>query len=289
MNKGIIKNKILLGAHLSIAGGLHQAPTRGAELGCTVMQIFTANQRQWMTKPLSIDQIELFKSELAASPISHVLAHDSYLINLCCPDKNNLLKSRASFILEVKRANDLGVDGLIFHPGAHVGLGETQGLKLIAESINAIIKTCSPFFLKLSLETTAGQGTTLGYTFEQLQYIIDMVEEQDRMGVCIDTCHIFAAGYDIRTPQTYEKTMQQFGKIIGWPKLVAVHLNDSVKPLGSHLDRHGRIGKGEIGSEAFRLIMNDPRLSEVPKILEIPGGDDAFRDDLALLRNMALS
>ncbi len=280
---------MLLGAHVSIAGGIFQAPIRGSEIGCTAIQIFTKNQRQWKISPLTNEQIEQYKQVLANSPIKAVVAHDSYLINLCSPDKNNLHKSRESFILELKRTQALGIAGLVFHPGAHKDLGETKGLKLIAESLNIILKECLDVDTKLLLETTAGQGTALGYSFEQLGQIIQMVDEKNKVGVCIDTCHIFAAGYDIRTREGYEATFKKFDEIIGLDRLGAFHLNDSEKELGSRVDRHERIGKGKIGLEAFRLIMNEPRFENIPKILEIPGGDDCFKYDVALLRSLVKS
>ena len=280
---------MLLGAHVSIAGGIFKAAIRGSEMGCTAIQIFTKNQRQWKTPPLTNEQIEQYKQALANSPIKTVLAHDSYLINLCSPDKNNLHKSRESFILELNRTQALGITGLIFHPGAYKNLDETKGLKLIVESLNIILEECRLVDTKLLLETTAGQGTALGYNFEQLGQIIEMIDEKDKLGVCIDTCHIFAAGYDIRTSETYEETFEKFDKIIGLHRLGAFHFNDSKKELGSRVDRHERIGKGKIGIEAFRLLMNDVRFKGIPKILEIPGGADCFKYDVALLRNLVKS
>jgi len=277
---------MLLGAHVSISGGLFQAPLRGSEIGCTAIQIFTKNQRQWQANPLSDQEIEKYFQSLTTSPVKTVIAHNSYLINLCSSDKNQLHKSRESFILEMQRAEALKISSLVFHPGAHKGTGEQAGLDLIAESINYVLGFCSDFNIRLLLETTAGQGTSLGYNFEQLKQIIEQVEQTEKIGVCLDTCHIFAAGYDIRTQSSYQATFEQFDRVIGLNYLTVIHLNDSKKQFGSRLDRHEQIGKGEIGIEAFRFLMNDPRLKNIPKILEIPGGMDCFKHDLDLLKNM---
>lgn len=283
----MVGNRImLLGAHVSIAGGIFNAPIRGKELGCSAIQIFTKNQRQWKHSPLTEVQVEQYKDELTKSGIESVIVHDSYLINLCSPDKNNLHKSRESFILELDRCQALGIAGLVFHPGAHKDLGEKQGLSLIAESINIGLEKFLEIDTKLLLETTAGQGTSLGHSFEQLGQIIQKIEAKDKVGVCIDTCHIFTAGYDIRTQESYQATFEIFDKIIGLNRLGALHLNDSKKELGSRVDRHERIGQGNIGLEAFRLIMNDKRFQNVPKILEIPGGDDCYKQDIALLKSL---
>jgi deoxyribonuclease IV len=277
---------MLLGAHVSIAGGLFNAPTRGKEIGCSAIQIFTKNQRQWKHSPLTEEQIEQYKNELTKSCIEIVIAHDSYLINLCSPDKNNLHKSRESFIFELARCQALGISGLVFHPGAHLILGEKKGLSLIAESINIVLEKFPEIDTKLLLETTAGQGTSLGYRFEQLEQIIQKIEAKDKVGVCFDTCHIFASGYDIRTAESYQVTFKKFEDIIGLDKLGVFHLNDSKKELGSRVDRHERIGEGKIGLEAFRLIMNDLRFKNVPKILEIPGGENCYKQDIALLNSL---
>jgi len=277
---------MLLGAHVSISGGLDKAPIRGTELGCTAVQIFTKNQRQWLAKPLTQEEIDQYFLSLQKSSIASVIAHSSYLINLCSPDKNQLQKSRESFIFELERAEKLGIQSYVFHPGSHKGNGERYGIALIAESLNYVLDKCPGFKIKVLLETTAGQGTSLGYRFEQLKQIIDLVEENVRLGVCLDTCHIYAAGYDIRTVDSYEAVINEFDHIIGLPELRAIHLNDSKKPLGSRLDRHEQIGRGELGIEPFRLIMNDARFQNIPKILEIPGGEESYRHDLELLKNL---
>lgn len=280
---------MLLGGHISIAGGIFKAPSRGKKIGCSAIQIFTKNQRQWKTPPLTEELVQKYKDELSKSQIEAVIAHDSYLINLSSPDKNNLHKSRESFILELQRCQALKINGLVFHPGAHKEMDEASGLSLIAESINMILDKLPGIDTKLLLETTAGQGTALGHSFEQLGQIIQKVERKDKLGVCIDTCHIFAAGYDIRTKENYLATFKKFDEIIGLDRLKVLHLNDSKKELGSRIDRHERIGQGKIGLEAFRLIMNDERLFKVPKILEIPGGDDCFINDIVLLKSLVIS
>jgi len=278
--------KNLIGAHVSIAGGLEYAIPKGEQIGCTAIQIFTKNQVQWYSKPLSNHTVKQYQQALINSSIQSVIAHDSYLINLGSPEENMLEKSRLAFLDEMDRAEKLEISALIFHPGAHKNAGENVGLKLIADSINYCCKQRPNYKLKLLLETTAGQGTNLGYSFEQLKWIIDKIDHSDRVGVCLDTCHIFAAGYDIRDKSSYEKTFEKFDRIIGLEKLKAIHLNDSKRELGSKVDRHEHIGQGQIGLEGFRLIMNDLRFIEVPKILEIPGDMNQFKENLNLLTSL---
>ncbi|MCU0643361.1 MAG: deoxyribonuclease IV [bacterium] len=276
----------LIGAHVSISGGLHQALERGEKIGCNAVQIFTKNQVQWQAKPLSIDEVDRYFQSLKKSPIVSVVAHNSYLINLGSPDHLGREKSRRAFLEEIDRAELLKIPFLIFHPGSHKGAGEALGLRLIAESLNFIQQQRPNHQVKLLLETTSGQGSNLGYSFNQLKSIIDMVEESWRIGVCLDTCHIFAAGYDIRTRSTYEATMEQFDRVIGLDRLGAIHLNDSQKELGSRIDRHERIGNGQIGLDGFRFMMNDTRLKKIPKILEIPGDLQIFKLNLDLLKSL---
>ncbi len=278
----------LLGAHTSIQGGVAESVPLAAKLNFTAMQIFTKNNNRWYSKPLTNSDIIKFKDRLASSNIKFVVSHDSYLINLCSKDKNILKKSRGAFIDELRRCEQLGIPHLNFHPGAHVGLGEKDGIKLIAESINIAHEKTNGFKVTSMLEATAGQGTTLGYRFEQLRDIIDLVEEKDRMTVCIDTAHIFAAGYDIKNRRNYLKVIRDFDEIIGLGRLQCFHINDSKKELGSRVDRHEHIGKGFIGKEGFRNIMNDKRLVRVPKILETPKRKDYKEDikNLKLLRSL---
>ncbi|MGA3244612.1 MAG: deoxyribonuclease IV [Bacteroidota bacterium] len=281
---------ILLGAHMSIAGGVHTAVERGISIGCTTMQMFVKNNNQWRGKELSDEDIATYKKLLRESSIGPVVVHDTYLINLCAADKQILRKSRAALKDELDRCEVLGVEYLNFHPGSHVGAGEEEGIKRIAESLNIIHEETKKYRVKSVLETTAGQGTAIGYRFEQLREIIDMVAKPNRMAVCIDTCHVFAAGYDISTERGYEKTFKDFNAIIGLDRLVAFHVNDSKRELGSRVDRHDHIGKGKIGKTGFRLLMNDERFRAVPKILETPKGPEMKEDvrNMRLLRNMVV-
>jgi deoxyribonuclease-4 len=278
----------LLGAHTSISGGVSTAIDRANELNFTAIQIFSKNNNRWKAKPLDEKEINSFKEKWDKSKIQFIVVHDSYLINLCAKDKALLKKSRNAFIDELKRCEQLGINYLNFHPGAHTGQGVEDGLKIIAESINFAHAETKNYNVKSMLETTAGQGTTLGSTFEQLQKIIDMVEEKERMCVCIDTAHIFAAGYDIKSEKEYRKTMKEFDDIIGLDLLKCFHMNDSKKELGSKVDRHEHIGKGFIGKEGFANIMNDKRISKIPKILETPKGKDMKEDieNLKVLRSL---
>lgn len=282
-------NHPLIGAHMSIAGGLHLAFERGASVGCRTIQIFTKNNNQWYAKPLTEEEIRLFKSSQKKFKIKPVAAHTAYLINLCASNQAILEKSRLAFTEELRRCEQLGIPYLIFHPGAHTGAGENEGIKKIIESLNLAHAQTKNFKVKSVLETTAGQGSSIGHKFEQLREIIDGVDNSERMAVCMDTSHIFAAGYDISNAIAYKKTMNEFNDIVGLKKLAVIHCNDSKKELGSCVDRHEHIGKGTVGKEAFRLIMQDKRLSKTPKILETPKGADLAEDkmNLAVLRKLA--
>ena len=270
--------KHLIGAHTSISGGVSASIDRAERLGFTAIQIFTKNNSQWEAKPLSNMEIERFKERLDKSHIKFIQAHDSYLINLCSKDKALLKKSRQSFREELERCEQLGIPYLNFHPGAHGGQGEDDGLAIIAESINIVHENTKDAHVSTMLETTAGQGTSLGYRFEQLRKIIDRVETPERMSVCIDTAHIFAAGYDITSPKKYRRVMREFDDIIGLDLLKAFHLNDSKKELGSRVDRHEHIGKGFIGRAGFKNIMSDRKIVNVPKILETPKSKTQLED-----------
>ena len=268
----------LLGAHTSIAGGVSTAIDRAQKLGFTAIQIFTKNNNQWKSKPLDETEINLFKTKLTESNIKFVVAHDSYLINLCAIDKEMLNKSREAFIDELERCELLGIPHLNFHPGAHLGQGEEEGLKIIAESINLAHQKTPGYKVSSMIELTAGQGSSLGHRFEHISKIIDMIDQQERMTVCIDTAHIFAAGYDIIDPKNYKKVMKEFDEIIGLERLQCFHMNDSKKELGSRVDRHEHIGKGFIGLEGFSNIMNDKKLTHIPKILETPKSKEQLED-----------
>jgi deoxyribonuclease IV len=274
--------KPLIGAHMSIAGGVHTAFDRGKEIGCRTMQVFTKNSNQWFAKPLTDDDIRLYREKSQKSSVSPVIAHDSYLINLCAKSPEILQKSRDAFLDEVQRCEVLGIPYLNFHPGSHMGQGEKEGIGIIAESINLIHEKTKGYSVRSVLETTAGQGTSLGWSFGQLRQILDLVDDKDRIGVCIDTCHIFAAGYNIGTEDGYEKTFQEFNDVIGLDRIVAFHVNDSKKGFESRVDRHEHIGKGAIGLVGFSLLMNDTRFHTIPKILETPKSDDMHEDVMNL-------
>jgi deoxyribonuclease-4 len=280
----------LVGAHQSIAGGLHTAFERATSAGCRTLQIFTKSTNQWRAKPLNGEDIANYKTAASESNIHPVMAHDCYLINLCATNPVFLRKSRDAFIDEMRRCHVLGIQLFNFHPGSHMGAGEKEGIKRIVESLNIAHEATADTDVLGVLETTAGQGSALGYRFEHLRRIIDLVDNPARMRVCIDTCHVFAAGYDLRSEEAYERTMMEFDAVIGIDRLVALHVNDSKKPLGSRVDRHEHIGKGAIGRVAFRCIMQDPRLERIPKILETPKGLDLKEDrmNLRTLRRLAL-
>jgi len=278
----------LLGAQMSVAGGVAEAFIRGRQAGCECIQIFTKSSRQWASKPLTKEEIERFKQNQAETAIATVIAHDSYLLNLGAPDKALRTKSVRSFIEELERCELLGVPILVAHPGAHVGSGVEAGIKTIAKSIDEAHAACKSFNAKIALEITAGQGSNLGHTFEQMGQIFDAVAENERLRLCFDTEHAFAAGYDIRTAQGYADTFGELDKYVGIKRLAAFHLNDSIKDLNSHVDRHQHIGKGFIGLDAFRRLLNDPRFFGLPMCLETPKGPDLKEDieNLTTLRSL---
>lgn len=278
--------KHLLGAHTSISGGVSKSIELAEKLGFSAMQIFTKNNNRWHAKPLEEKGINSFREKLAESKIKFVVSHDSYLINLCASKLELLKKSRNAFIDELERCELLGIPYLNFHPGSHGGKGEDEGIKLIAESINIAHSNTNNFRVKSMLEMTAGQGTTIGYKFEHINKIIELIEDKNRMSVCIDTAHIFAAGYDI--VNNYKNVIKEFDEIIGLNLLKCFHMNDSKKVLGSRVDRHENIGKGFIGLKGFENIMNDNRLEHIPKILETPKGKEQLEDlkNLEILKSL---
>ncbi|MDQ7784767.1 MAG: deoxyribonuclease IV [Desulfomonilaceae bacterium] len=279
---------LLIGAHMSIAGGIHRAITRGEALGCGVIQIFTKNASQWKSPVLTDQTVKKFTQERDGTGIL-VIAHDSYLINLASPDTFLRNRSIAAFVDEMERAEKLGIPYLVMHPGAHKDSGEEAGLKNIVRSFDAILKQTRGFRVRILVENTAGQGTALGHSFEQLKRIVEGTIHPERMGVCFDTCHAFAAGYDLRDRSGYERTMAELDTAVGMTRIEALHLNDSKKNLGLRVDRHEHIGRGMLGLECFRLIMNDVRFRGVPKVLETPkdlGGLDMDPVNLATLRNL---
>ncbi len=258
-----------VGAHVSASGGVYNAPINAVEIGAKAFALFTKNQRQWIAKELDTKTIDKWFKELEKSKIQpkHILPHDSYLINLGHPETDARAKSLDSFILELERCEILGLDRLNFHPGSHLRkISEEECLNNIAESMNRAIDATKD--VKLVIENTAGQGSNLGYKFEHLAYIIDKIEDKSRVGVCIDTCHMFTAGYDIRTRETYDKTWALFDEIVGRNYLMGMHINDSKPELGSRVDRHDSLGCGQIGWDAFKFIMNDDRMDDIPLVLE---------------------
>jgi deoxyribonuclease-4 len=275
-----------IGAHVSASGGVENAPVNAHEIGAKAFALFTKNQRQWFSKPLTKDNITKFKEncEKYEYKAKHILPHDSYLINLGHPVKENLEKSRSAFLDEMQRCEQLGLVLLNFHPGSHLKqVSEEECLETIAESINiALDKTNG---VTAVIENTAGQGTNLGYRFEHLKYIIDRVEDKSRVGVCIDTCHTFTSGYDLKTEEGYKKTFEEFENIVGFQYLRGMHLNDSKKELGTRVDRHHNIGIGFIGEGLFKRLMNDPRFDDIPLILETPD-DSLWAEEIKLLYGM---
>ncbi|MCD4711195.1 MAG: deoxyribonuclease IV [Bacteroidales bacterium] len=274
-----------IGAHVSTAGGVENAPLNAKEIGATAFALFTKNQRQWVAKPLTGESIAAFRKNCEAAGYSpnQVLPHDSYLINLGNPDPMALEKSRAAFLDEMQRCEQLGLNRLNFHPGSHLKrTSEDQCLRTIAESVNLALDQTSG--VTAVIENTAGQGTNLGHTFEQIAAIIEQVGDQSRIGVCIDTCHAFTSGYDLRSREAFEKTFRQFEEVIGIRYLKGMHLNDSKKELGSRVDRHHSLGEGFIGIEPFRWIMADPRFDGIPLILETPD-DTRWAEEIGLLQS----
>ena len=280
---------ILLGAHMSIAGGVNKAIERGAALSCTAIQLFTKNANQWKGKPFAKEEIERFAELRKKSNIFRILAHNAYLINLASYNNSLRTKSINALIDEIGRCKALSIPCIIIHPGAHLGAGEDEGIKNIINGLNIALTKTNGWPVDIALETTAGQGTNIGYRFEHLSRIIDGIKDNERVKVCLDTCHIFTAGYDISFAEGYVNVMKEFDRIIGFDRLVCFHVNDCNKGLGSRIDRHEHVGKGTLGALLFRLIMNDRRFENIPKIIETPKGEDMKNDrrNLGVLRKMA--
>lgn len=278
--------KLLIGAHTSAAGGAPNALRHGEKIGATVIQLFTSNQKQWRGRKIEKKEIDEWKKILEKSAIKKVMSHDSYLINLGSPVKESLEKSRKAFQEEIERCHLLEIPYLNFHPGAATSGSEKDCLNTIVDSLNGFESLVKDGPTRLLLETTAGQGTSVGHQFEQLAYILKYVSKKVPMGVCIDTCHIFSAGYDIRTKEAWEKTLHSFEDIIGLKHLYAFHLNDSMKEFGSRRDRHAPLGKGEIGIEAFRFLVTSNKTKHLPMFLETPD-KDIWKNELNMLRKFA--
>lgn len=272
-----------IGAHVSAAGGVENAPLNANEIGANAFALFTKNQRRWEAKPLSRENIKHFRENCRELDFSmdYIIPHDSYLINLGHPEKKQLEKSRNAFLDELQRCEQLGIKLLNFHPGSHLKKHSPEDcIKTISESINIALDQTDG--VTAVIENTAGQGTNMGYRFDQLAQMISGVEDKERVGVCIDTCHAYAAGYDLSTREGFEQTFDEFGKTVGFSYLKAMHLNDSKRELGSRVDRHESLGDGEIGLDAFRYIMNDERFNDIPLILETPN-PEKWPDEIRML------
>ena len=281
------KKEPLIGAHMSVAGGLENALYDGAKIGCTTVQIFTSNQRQWKSRELTDEKIDPWLKALDETGISEVMSHDSYLINLGAPNEENLEKSRNAFRAEITRCRQLKITYLNFHPGAALKEDRQLCLDRICDSLLMMEELLPDDSTRLLLETTAGQGSTVGCAFEELGYIVEKVHKKIPIGVCIDTCHIFAAGYDCRTPEAWDATLKDFDKHVGLQHLYAFHLNDSMKGLASRVDRHRPLGEGEIGMECFKFLMTDKRTCDLPKYLETPDGPPLWEQEIKKLRQFA--
>jgi deoxyribonuclease-4 len=274
----------LFGAHLSVAGGYLNALLSAQEHGCGTVQLFTKQPNQWAAKAIDDDQATTFRDTRQRIGLRKILAHDSYLINLASPDTALYRRSLDAFVAELERAEKLGLDYLVMHPGAHVDSGEEAGLLRVAKALDEAHARCAGFGVRVLIETTAGQGSTLGHRFEHLAAILGAVADPDRLGVCLDTCHVFAAGYALAPEKQYRATLKEFDRIVGLDRIEAFHVNDSLKPLGSRVDRHAHIGKGELGLEPFRLLVNDARFRDHPMVVEMP--PESVGDDLEALRGL---
>lgn len=283
---------MLLGAHISISGGIELAPIEARKIGCDVMQVFSKNQQQWTSNPLKPESVEAFRRNVKEQRIQSVAAHTSYLINLGSPQASLQERSRAAFQEEIERAELLGADFLIFHPGAHTGSGEAAGLASIASGVRWALEATPSCRVRVLLELAAGQGSTLGCSFEQLAHLLSAIDVPTRTGICIDTCHLFASGYDFRTDKGYRSTVDRIESTVGVKQVCAFHLNDALSELGSHVDRHANIGDGNIGLTGFRPWLNDKRFTSVPGFLETPLKGDkarpyaAYETDLRTLRSL---
>lgn len=283
-----LQSTILLGAHMSISGGAHRAIERACSIGCTAMQIFVKNNMQWFARPLTGDEIKAFLEHQQRRQLQSVFAHANYLINLAATNPQFHFNSMRALGEELLRADQLQLPFLVVHPGAHLGAGEEAGLNTIVASIDQVLAAIPKVKTRIALETTAGQGSCLGHTFEHIEYILTNVREPERLCVCLDTAHVFAAGYDLSTEAAVRKMFRDFDQVVGLEQLQAIHLNDSKMPRGSRVDRHEHIGQGRIGLDAFRFIMRDRRFRKIPKVLETPKGKELREDveNLTTLRGL---
>jgi deoxyribonuclease-4 len=260
----------ILGAHQSIAGGYYRAAETARQCGCDCVQLFCKNNNQWRAKEISDDDVTRFQAALREAKVLHPLSHDSYLINLATPDETLWRRSLEAFIVELQRAERLGIPYVVTHPGSYTSSSEQAGLKRIIEALDETHRQTRGLQVRTLLENTAGQGTNLGWRFEHLAEILDGVKDSDRLGICIDTCHVFAAGYPLATPKQYKATFRELDKLVGLKLIKAFHLNDSKRELGSRVDRHEHIGRGQLGLEPFRSLLNDSRFKKIPMYLETP-------------------
>jgi deoxyribonuclease-4 len=280
----------ILGAHMSIAGGYHRAVERAAACGCDCVQLFTKNNNQWRANPIRPEEAQRFRSALSQIGISHPIAHDAYLINLASPDNAIWRRSVDGFVVELRRAETLGLAYLVTHPGAYTSGSEARGLRRLVRALDEVHRQTRGIRAKVLLETTAGQGTSLGWRFEQLAEILERVKDPDRLGICFDTCHVFAAGYHLATQREYRATMRALDAAVGLDRIMAFHVNDSRRELGSRVDRHAHVGRGKMGLEPFRRLLADRRFRNIPMYLETPKGKEAGVDldviNLRVLRGL---
>jgi len=279
---------MMLGAHVSTAGGLHNAIRNGENLGCDAIQIFLRNPNRWVGKEPTSDEIDLFRQRREASPIREVVVHDIHLTNLASPKPDVLDNSRQQFRSQMELADLLGIPYIVTHIGAHLEAGEAYGLEVLSQSLDLLFEQTESGRVTVLLETTAGQGTNLGYCFEHLAQIIDTSKYPERLGVCFDTCHVFAAGYDLRTEEGYHQTLEQFDRVIGLERLLAFHLNDAKSAYNSRVDRHEHIGVGNLGIPPFRWLVNDSRFENTPMIIETPEMEKMHATNLAVLRGLVI-
>jgi deoxyribonuclease-4 len=282
-----VNEMILLGGHISTSGGISKAPARAAVFGFRTMQVFSKNQMQWNAKPIPDEELTLFKSECAKFKLRKTMSHASYLLNLGSPNEVMKMKVKEAMQLELNRANNLGIDYLVLHPGSQKDTTEKAAISQMSELLDSTLS--ASHFTKVLIETAAGQGSAIGYKFGQLSKIIDGVGEKSRIGVCFDTCHVFAAGYDIKTPEGYAETMDQFSSEVGLKYLLGFHLNDSKKDIGSRVDRHEQIGKGLLGLSGIKNFVNDKRFHETPMVLETPKGEEGYSDDIKAIESVMVS